>query len=85
MLAHGGHFVLACFASGAMGSELPDEEFYHQGQLLGGLAYSPEELRWIFSDLTEVEMRPMAEQPPDSPLFGVPFLLTALFRLPQAR
>jgi hypothetical protein len=27
-------------------------------------------------------MRPMAEQPPHSPLFGVPFLLTALFRRP---
>jgi hypothetical protein len=38
------------------------------------------ELRWIFADLAEVEIRPMAEQPPDSPLFSVPFLLTALFR-----
>ena len=27
-----------------------------------------------------MEMRPMAGQPPDSPLFCVPFLLTALFR-----
>jgi hypothetical protein len=82
VLAPGGHFGLAYFASGAMGSELPDEELYRHGQLFGGLAYSPEELRWIFSDLTEVEMRPMAEQEPDSPLFGVPFLLTALFRRP---
>ena len=77
MLTPGGHFGLACFASGAMGSELPDEEFYRRGQLFGGLAYSPEDLRWIFPDLAEVEMRPMAEQPQDSPLFGVPFLLTA--------
>lgn len=82
MLAPGGQFGLVCFASGAMGSELPDEEFYRQGQLFGDLAYSPDELRWIFSDLTEVEMRPMAEQ---SPRFGVPFLLTALFRRPEAR
>ncbi len=64
VLAPGGHFGLACFASGAMGSDLPEEEFYRQGQLFGSLAYSPEELRWISSDLTEVEMRPMAEQPP---------------------
>jgi hypothetical protein len=85
VLAPGGCFGLACFASGAMGSELPDEEFYRQGRLFGGLAYSPEELRWIFSDLTEVEMRPIAEQSPDSPRFGVPFLLTALFRRPEAR
>ena len=83
MLAPGGHFGLVCFASGAMGSELPDEEFYRQGLLFGDLAYSPDELRWIFSDLTEVEMRPMAEQSPDLPRFGVPFLLTALFRRPK--
>jgi hypothetical protein len=31
---------------------------------------APEDLRWIFPDLAEVELRPMAEQPPDSPLFG---------------
>jgi hypothetical protein len=37
-------------------------------------------VRWTFPDLAEVELRRMAEQPPDSPLFGVPFLLTALFR-----
>jgi len=82
VLAPGGHFAVACFAAGAMGSELPDEEYYRQGCLQGGLAYSPGELRWIFSDLTEVEMRPMDEQPPGSPVFGVPFLLTALFRRP---
>jgi hypothetical protein len=29
-----------------------------------------------------VELRPMLEQPPDAPAFGVPFLLTALFRRP---
>jgi len=84
VLAPGGHFALACFAAGAMGSELPDEEFYRQGSLYGGLAYSPAELRGIFSELTEVEMRPMVEQPPGSPVFGVPFLLTALFRRPEA-
>ena len=72
MLAPGGHFGLVCFASGAKGSELPDEEFHRQGQLFGDVAYSPDELRWIFSDLTEVEMRPMAEQSPDSPRLGVP-------------
>ena len=67
-----------------MGSELDDEEFYRQERLHGGLAYPPEALRWIFSDLTEVEMRPVAEQPPNSPLFGVPFLLTVLFRRPES-
>ncbi|GAA3795503.1 class I SAM-dependent methyltransferase [Sphaerisporangium flaviroseum] len=82
VLVPGGHLALTCFAAGAMGSELPDEEFYREGRLYGGLAYSPDALRWIFSDFTEVEMRMMEEQPPNAPAFGVPFLLAALFRRP---
>ena len=82
VLVPGGHFALACFAAGAMGSEIPDEELYRQGSLNGGLAYSPAALRWIFSDLNDIELRPMNEQSPDSPAFGVPFLLTALFQRP---
>lgn len=80
VLAPGGHFGLTCFAAGAMGSEVSDEQFYRQGGLHGGLAYTPAALRWIFSDLTEVEQRPMRDQPAGAPAFGVPFLLTALFR-----
>nr|WP_268241566.1 class I SAM-dependent methyltransferase [Sphaerisporangium melleum] len=83
VLVPGGHLGLTCFAAGQDGSELPDEEFYRQGRLHGGLAYTPEALRWIFADLTEVETRPMEEQPADSPHFGVPFLLTALFHRPS--
>lgn len=82
VLAPGGHLGLTCFAAGAMGSELSDEEFYRQGHVDGGLAYTPDALRWIFSAYTEVELRPMEEQPADAPVFGVPFLLTALFRRP---
>ena len=85
LLAPGGHLALTCFAAGAMGSELSDEEFYRQGRLDGGLAYTPEALRWIFSDFTEVESRPMEEQPADAPVFGVPFLLAALFQRPAVR
>ncbi|GIH71535.1 class I SAM-dependent methyltransferase [Sphaerimonospora thailandensis] len=81
LLTLGGHLAISCFAAGAMGSELPDEQLYREGRLHGGLAFSPEELRWIFSDYEEVEIRQMEEQPPDSPVFGVPFLLAALFRL----
>lgn len=69
-----------CFAAGAMGSELPDDAFYRQSALHGGLAYTPESLRWIFSELTEIELRRMNDEPSDSPLFGEPFLWTALFR-----
>ncbi|MFJ4849251.1 class I SAM-dependent methyltransferase [Streptomyces sp. NPDC088733] len=80
VLAPGGHFALTCFASGAMGSELPDADLYRQARLHGGLAYTPESLRAIFSGLTEIELRRMRDEPPDSPHFGEPFLWTALFR-----
>lgn len=82
VLVPGGHLALTCFAAGAMGSELPDEEFYREGRLHGGLAYTPDALRWIFSDLTEIEVRHMEEWPAGGPVFGVPFLLAALFRRP---
>lgn len=80
LLAPGGLFALTCFAAGAMGSELSDTELYHRSSLQGGLAYTPESLRWIFSDLTAVELRRMRDEPSDSPRFGEPFLWTALFR-----
>ncbi|MER6839279.1 class I SAM-dependent methyltransferase [Streptomyces platensis] len=80
LLVPGGHLALTCFAAGGMGSELPDVEFYRQSRLHGGLAYSPESLRRIFSDLTEVELRRMHDEPPESPYFGEAFLWTALFR-----
>ncbi|WP_137992277.1 class I SAM-dependent methyltransferase [Streptomyces vilmorinianum] len=81
-LAPGGHLALTCFASGeaGMGSELPDADFYRESGLQGGLAYTPESLRRIFSDLTEVELRRMRDEPDDSPSFGEPFLWTGLFR-----
>lgn len=79
-LAPGGHLHLTCFASGAMGTELPDADLYHDRKLHGGLAYTPESLRWIFSDLTEIHLRRMHDEPPESPLFGEAFLWTALFR-----
>jgi SAM-dependent methyltransferase len=80
VLAPGGHFALTCFAAGGMGSELPDADFYRSSGLQGGLAYTPDELRWIFGDLEEVELRRMRDEPDDSPCFGEDFLWTALFR-----
>lgn len=78
-LAPGGRFGLSCFAAGAMGSELSDIDFYRQSRLHGGIAYTPEALRWIFAELTEIELRRMRDEPPDSDRFGEPFLWTALF------
>ncbi|MGW8887977.1 class I SAM-dependent methyltransferase [Streptomyces sp. NPDC055749] len=80
VLAPGGHLALTCFAAGGMGSELPDADFYREAGLQGGLAYTAESLRWIFSDLTEIELRRMRDEPPESPLFGEAFLWTGLFR-----
>ncbi|MEV0188574.1 class I SAM-dependent methyltransferase [Kitasatospora purpeofusca] len=84
VLAPGGYFGLTCFAAGAMGSEAPDAELYRNGRLDGGLAFTADELRWIFEGFTEVEIRPMVPQDPGSALFGLPVLLTALFRRPLA-
>ncbi|MET9778767.1 class I SAM-dependent methyltransferase [Streptomyces sp. NPDC006367] len=82
VLAPGGHLALTSFAAGegGMGSELADADLYRARDLQGGLAYTPESLRRIFSDLVEVELRRMREEPPESALFGVTFLWTALFR-----
>jgi SAM-dependent methyltransferase len=80
VLIPGGYLALTCFAAGAMGSEVDDAALYHSRELGGGLAYDPESLRWIFSDLAEVEIRRMRDEPPDSAYFGELFLWTALFR-----
>ncbi|MFI5802608.1 class I SAM-dependent methyltransferase [Streptomyces sp. NPDC051561] len=87
LLAPGGHFSLTCFAAGegGMGCELPDADLYGAAapQLHGGLAYTPEALRDIFTTvpgLTEVELRRMHDEPADSPRFGESFLWAALFR-----
>jgi SAM-dependent methyltransferase len=86
VLAPGGLLALTSFAAGegGMGSELTDADLYRERNLQGGLAYTPESLRWIFSDLVEVELRPMREEPPESALFGVTFLWAALFRRGEA-
>jgi SAM-dependent methyltransferase len=78
-LAPGGHLGLACFAAGAMGSDLPDADLYRHGRLDGGLAFTPEDLRWIFAGYTEVDLRRMRDEPGDSKNFGEAFLWTALF------
>ncbi|MBB1246985.1 class I SAM-dependent methyltransferase [Streptomyces durbertensis] len=82
LLAPGGRFGLTCFAAGATGSERDDADLYRAGRLEGGLAYAAADLRHVFSDLTEVELRRMRDEPPHSPHFGEPFLWTALFQRP---
>ncbi|MFB7517669.1 class I SAM-dependent methyltransferase [Streptomyces sp. NPDC056144] len=82
VLAPGGHFALTQFAAGegGMGSELPDADFYRKGRLDGGLAFTADELRALFADLNEVEIRRMRDEPAESERFGESFLWTGLFR-----
>ncbi|MFG2839733.1 class I SAM-dependent methyltransferase [Streptomyces zaomyceticus] len=82
LLAPGGLFGLTAFAAGegGMGSELADADFYRQGTLDGGLAYTDTSLRSLFRDLTEIEIRRMRDEAADSPVFGESFLWTGLFR-----
>ncbi|WP_306316317.1 MULTISPECIES: class I SAM-dependent methyltransferase [unclassified Streptomyces] len=83
VLAPGGCFGLTCFAAGAMGSEVSDDELYRSGDLGGGLAFAPDELRHLFAELEEVEIRLMADHGKGAATYGLPFLLAALFRRPR--
>jgi SAM-dependent methyltransferase len=80
VLALGGHLALTCFAAGSKGSELTDADIYRELQLQGDLAHTPESLRWIYSDLTEVELRRIVTSRPSRRIFGEALLWTALFR-----
>ncbi|RRO13138.1 class I SAM-dependent methyltransferase [Saccharopolyspora rhizosphaerae] len=82
LLAPGGHLAMSCFAAGAerAGTAVPDDQLYRDGAVHGGLAFTSDELRAIFTDLTPVEIRRMRAQPPGSPTFGEDFLHVALFR-----
>jgi SAM-dependent methyltransferase len=84
-LAPGARFGLVCFARGQMGTELPDAELYRAGRFEAGMSFSEQDLRWIFADLDEVEIRPMESQDEESPMYGQPVLLTGLFRRPARR
>jgi len=84
-LAPGGWFGLSAFAAGAegSGSDAPDDVFYREGSLGGGVAYTAEDLRASFGWLTEIELRRMHPMPDTAPVFGVPFLWAGLFRNPH--
>ncbi|HET6704689.1 hypothetical protein [Amycolatopsis sp.] len=57
------------------GGEIPHAQPARDGSLADG----PNDLRRLFDGYTEVELRAMNGDPADG-LFGVPFLLTGLFR-----
>lgn len=77
-----GLFALTCFLKGGRlgGTPISDWEVYKVRSLQGGLGFTDESLRSIFSDFNVVDIRPMQiiEQPSDR--FGVPDFLTGLFQ-----
>lgn len=83
-LRPGGRFALACFAAdgpdGVTGTVASDLELYRTGSLGGGLAYTDDDLRTLFAELTPVEIRRMRDLPDDAPTFGRDFLWAALFQ-----
>ncbi|WNM26542.1 class I SAM-dependent methyltransferase [Demequina capsici] len=83
VLAPGGLFAVTCFVRGEMGSSAPDEQLYLDGRFEAGMGFAADDLRWIFSDFEEVEIRPMEPQGEDSATFGEPYLMYGLFRRPE--
>lgn len=82
-LKPGGLFGICTFAAGQMGSEADDLTLLKQGRLEGGVAYSLDDLRAVFSGLTFLEGG--ALRAPDggsAAVFAMPFLHAALFRRP---
>lgn len=84
VLAPGASFGLSAFAAGVdgSGSDAPDDVFYRDGSLGGGIAYTADDLRASFGWLTEIELRRMHPMPDTAPVFGMPFLWAGLFRRP---
>lgn len=80
-LAPGGLFGISTLATGKMGSEADDLALLRAGRLEGGIAYSLDELREMFSAFAVLDARPMpAAAEVDQPAFSQDFLNTALFR-----
>lgn len=81
-LRPGGWFGLTCFRPEG-GSGYSDAEVYERASLGGGLGYTEERLREIWSPALEIErLRQMRAQGPDSASFGESFLWVMLARKP---
>ncbi len=82
----GGHFGLTCFApgysdEGGPTKEMTDWDVYREQTMNGGLAFSEEKVRALFSNYFEnLEFRRMASMSEGSELFGVRFLWTSLWK-----
>lgn len=79
-LKSNGRFGLVCFSPDG-GSDLSDLEVYERRGLGGGLGYSEQKLRDIFSHAFEIiECRKMKEMGTESPFFGKDFLWVVLMK-----
>ncbi len=77
-LKSGGQFAMTCFRPEG-GSGLTDEQVYERGTLGGGLGYTDERLRDIWSTHFQIEsVRQMEKPSADSGLFGETFLWVML-------
>ena len=80
-LTPGGLFGICTFAAGRMGSNAADRQLLQQGTLEGGVGYTLDELREMFSWLEVLDARPMpAQKTCEEPVFTHDFLNVALFR-----
>lgn len=83
-LKPGGLLGLVCFRPEG-GSGLTDWQVYDRRSMGGGLGYTEDRLRSIFSPHFDIlEIRQMREMDPSSRLFGKDFLWTLLLRKNQA-
>lgn len=82
VLKPNGYFGLTCFIpDGELGgANISDWEVYRLRSLQGGLGYTKDQLKEIFHDYEEIEIRKMKDIEQPNQQFGVPFLWTALFR-----
>ena len=79
-LKPGGWFGLTCFRPEG-GSGYTDEDVYERGSLGGGLGYTEQRLREIWSQGLQVrQLRQMTKPAAGSGLFGEPFLWAMLAR-----
>ncbi|KAA0966033.1 class I SAM-dependent methyltransferase [Sporosarcina sp. ANT_H38] len=81
-LKPGGYYAITCFVQGGElgGSDISDWEVYRLRSLNGGLGFTEDKLRAIFSDFEELEIRRMKDMNQTEKTFGISALWTALFR-----
>lgn len=81
-LKPGGFFGITCFVENGIygGSTMTDWDIYRKRSIDGGLGYSPEKLKEIFTNFEVIEIRKMLDIKQPSDCFGISGLWTALFQ-----